>query len=114
MTEFRTLATGAPRLGFGVAGFGNFNVSFVNVAAVDVKLDEERRVTLEIERHGRVLESFDVVDGDRRVAEVRESTRHNKKLALMSSSRRGYRPALDVTVTERCGFISGEFLLRRF
>lgn len=88
MTEFRTLATGAPRLGFGVAGFGNFNVSFVNVAAVDVKLDEERRVTLDIERHGRVLESFDVVDG--------------------------YRPALDVTVTERCGFISGEFLLRRF
>lgn len=69
MTGFRTLATGAPRL-----GFGNFNISFVNVAAVDVKLDEERRVTLDIERHGRVLESFDVVDG--------------------------YRPALDVTVTE--------------
>ncbi|KAE8324352.1 tubby C-terminal-like domain-containing protein [Aspergillus sergii] len=94
------IATGAPRLGLGGVGFGNFNVSFVNVAAVDVKSDEERRVTLEIERHGRVLESFDVVDGDRRVAEVRESIQHNKKLALMSSSRRGYRPALDVTVME--------------
>ncbi|KAB8271867.1 hypothetical protein BDV30DRAFT_212858 [Aspergillus minisclerotigenes] len=94
------IATGAPRLGLGGAGFGNFIASFVNVAAVDVKLNEERRVTLEIERHGRVLESFDVVDGDRRVAKVRESIQHNKKLALMSNSRRGYRPFLDVTVME--------------
>ncbi|KAB8217337.1 hypothetical protein BDV33DRAFT_206493 [Aspergillus novoparasiticus] len=84
------IATGAPRLGFGGVGFGNFGVSFVNGAAVDMKSDEER-VTLEIERHGRVLESSDVVDGDQRVAEVRESIQHNKKLALMSSSQRRYR-----------------------
>ncbi|KAB8212400.1 hypothetical protein BDV34DRAFT_183924 [Aspergillus parasiticus] len=75
------IATAALRLSLGGVGFGNFDVSFVNGAAVDVKSDEERRVTLEIERHGRGLETFDHVDGDQRVAEVRQSIQHNKKLA---------------------------------
>ncbi|EAW13492.1 uncharacterized protein ACLA_055400 [Aspergillus clavatus NRRL 1] len=98
-SKITNMATGSPRLSFGAAAFGNFNISFRNAAAVESKREEDKEVTLEIERHGHVLESFDVVDGDRKVAEVRESIQHNKKLALMASSRRNYRPVLDVIVT---------------
>ncbi|KAE8352273.1 tubby C-terminal-like domain-containing protein [Aspergillus coremiiformis] len=91
-----SIATGAPRL----APFGNFTFTFINVAATNVKqLMDDEEVTLEIERHGRVLESFDVVDGDRKIAEVRESIHHNKKIALTTSARRNYRPVLDIIVT---------------
>ena len=55
-------------------------------------------LTLNIERHGNALALFDIVDGDRKVAEVRESIHHNEKLALMRGSRQGYRPAMDVIV----------------
>lgn len=40
-----------------------------------------------------------MIDGDRRVAEVCESVRHNDKLALTAGSRRGHRPALDIVIT---------------
>ncbi|PYI23365.1 hypothetical protein BO86DRAFT_387979 [Aspergillus japonicus CBS 114.51] len=78
---------------------GNFTITFDNVAAVDGKQPEERVLTLEVQRHGNVLALFDIVDGDRKIAEVRESIRHNEKLALMPASRVGYRPVLDVIVT---------------
>lgn len=95
------IATGTPRLIFnrGGSAYGSFNITFKNVAAMESKPDEEKRLTLNIERHGNALALFDVVDGDRKVAEVRESIAHNKKLALFPESRRGYRPVLDVTVT---------------
>ncbi|KKK12176.1 hypothetical protein ARAM_006518 [Aspergillus rambellii] len=95
------LATGAPRLSFGTAVSGNFSLTFDNVAALATKRPEEKALTLVIERHGNILESFDVVDGDRKVAEVRESILYNKKLALRASSRRctSHRPAMDVLVT---------------
>ncbi|GAB1193895.1 hypothetical protein APSETT444_003131 [Aspergillus pseudonomiae] len=74
-----SIATGAPRL----APFGSFLFTFTNVAATDLKVPvHDKEVTLEIKRHGRVLESFDVVDGDRKVAEVCDSVHRNQKLAL--------------------------------
>lgn len=45
-----------------------------------------------------MLALFDVVDGDRKVAQVRESIEHNERLALISS-RADYRPVFDVIVT---------------
>jgi hypothetical protein len=89
------IATGAPQ----VAPSGNFTFTFTNVAAVDVKSVGDKNVMLVIERHGRVLGSLDVVDGDRMVAEVRESIHHSKKAALLNSLRRTHRPALEIIVT---------------
>lgn len=93
-----TIATGAPRWTLGNTSFGNFDLSFENAAAFEGKRGKEKMLTLNIERHGNALALFDVVDGDRKVAEVRESIHHNEKLALMRSSRQGYRPAMDVIV----------------
>ncbi|KAJ6020123.1 hypothetical protein N7499_003418 [Penicillium canescens] len=90
-----TLATCTPRF---APAFGNFNITLRNAAARDTKSLAGKELTLAIERHGRVLQSFDVVDGDRRVAEVCESVRHNDRLALTAGARRGYRPALDIVV----------------
>lgn len=73
--------------------FGNLDLSFENAA----EGKREKMITLHVERHGNALALFDLVDGDRKVAEVRESVCHNEKLALMSS-RHGYRPAMDVIV----------------
>ncbi|EAW13067.1 uncharacterized protein ACLA_015050 [Aspergillus clavatus NRRL 1] len=78
---------------------GDFKITFQNRAAIDSKKEDEKILTLEIEKYGNALASFDVVDGDRKVAEIRESIPHNDKLALMPSSKKGYRPVLDVTVT---------------
>ncbi|KAL3262793.1 hypothetical protein ABHI18_002453, partial [Aspergillus niger] len=91
-----TLATGSPRF---APAFGNFSLKLKNAAATDAKDEAEKEVTLIVERHGRVLQSFDVIDGDRRVAEVCESVRHNDKLALTAGARRGHRPALDIVIT---------------
>ncbi|KJK65829.1 hypothetical protein P875_00022069 [Aspergillus parasiticus SU-1] len=96
VTQFAASATGAPRL----APFGNLVFTFANVAVTDVKGSvDDNRVTLEVERHGRVLESFDIVDGERKVAEVHESVQHNPKLALTPNTRRNYRHVLDIIVT---------------
>ncbi|KAL4892603.1 tubby C-terminal-like domain-containing protein [Aspergillus ambiguus] len=98
--EAGTIASGSPRGFFGAPAFGNFNVTFENAAALDAKGVEDRTVTLEIQRHGNVLASFDVVDRDRKVAEVRESIVHNQKLALRPSSKNhSHRPALDIVIT---------------
>lgn len=94
------LATGTPRIRtFSSRPFGNFTITLdCNAAAVQSKSNDEKKLTLEIERHGNALALFDVVDEDRKVAEVRESVRHNKILPLISSQS-GYRPVLDVVVT---------------
>lgn len=94
------LATGTPRIRtFSSRPFGNFTINLdCNAAAVQSKSNDEKKLTLEIERHGNALALFDVVDEDRKVAEVRESIRHNKILPLISSQS-GYRPVLDVVVT---------------
>lgn len=75
-----------------------FTITFENVAAVDSKKKEDRMLTLQIEKHGNVLVTFDVVDGNRKVSEIRESIPHNRKLALMPESRERYRPVFDITV----------------
>ncbi|PWY76194.1 hypothetical protein BO70DRAFT_90814 [Aspergillus heteromorphus CBS 117.55] len=87
------------RSSFSTAGWGNFTITFDNVAAAEGKRPEECTMTLEVQRHGNVLALFDVIDGDRKIAEVKESIRHNEKLALLPASRYGYRPVLDVIVT---------------
>ncbi|KAF9891077.1 hypothetical protein FE257_005012 [Aspergillus nanangensis] len=91
-----TLATGTPRF---TPAFGNFNITLRNAAARDTKSAAEKDLTLVIERHGRVLQSFDVIDGDRRIAEVCESIRHNDRLALTADTRRNHRPVLDIVIT---------------
>lgn len=95
------LATGSPRIrSLGSRPFGNFDITIEqNAAAAYTKNDEDKKLTLEIERHGSALGLFDVVDGgDRKVAELRESIQHNKRLPLISSQS-GYRPVLDLVVT---------------
>jgi uncharacterized protein YxjI len=73
--------------------------TFRNMAARETKGEEDKELTLSVAKHGEVLSFFDIVDGDRRIAEVRESVQHNEKLNLRKSSRgQGHRPTLDLTV----------------
>ncbi|KAJ5136844.1 hypothetical protein N7448_005398 [Penicillium atrosanguineum] len=73
--------------------------TFQNMAASDTKRAEDKELTLNVTKHGAVLNFFDIVDVDRRIAEVRESVQHNEKLNLRKSSRGGgHRPTLDLTV----------------
>lgn len=94
------LATGSHRIrALGYKPFGGFSIGIErNAAAADMKKEDDKKLTLEVERYGNVLALFDVVDGDRKVAQVRESIEHNERLALISS-RADYRPVLDVIVT---------------
>ncbi|PLB37100.1 uncharacterized protein BDW47DRAFT_107388 [Aspergillus candidus] len=93
------LGSGSPRGVWGASAVGNFSFSLRNTAAEDAKTEDDKKVSLKIERYGNVLASFDVVDGDRKVIEVRQSVKHNQRIALRSSSKDGYRPALDIIVT---------------
>ena len=93
------LGGGAPRGVWGAPAVGNFSFSLRNAAAEDAKTENDKKVSLRIERYGNVLASFDVVDGDRKVIEVRQSVKHNQRIALRSSSKDGHRPALDIIVT---------------
>lgn len=78
---------------------GDLKFTFQNMAASYEKVEGDRDVTLMVRRHGEALKLFDVVDGDRRIGEVRESIRHNEKLYLTKRSRRqGFRPALEVVI----------------
>ncbi|CAG8045370.1 unnamed protein product [Penicillium salamii] len=92
-----TIATGSLRWSLGKTSLGDFNLSFENAAAFDGKREEEKMLTLNVERHGNALALFDIVDGDRKVAEVKESIHHNEKLNLRGS-KTGYRPALDLII----------------
>ncbi|RMJ22936.1 hypothetical protein PHISP_06199 [Aspergillus sp. HF37] len=76
---------------------GHFDITFENAAAMDAKNDEDRMLTLRVQKHENVLFTFDVVDGNR--FEIRGCISHNQQLNFMSGSRRGYRPALDVIIT---------------
>lgn len=67
--------------------------------AVDAKREDEKKLPLLVERHGSALAQFDIVDGDRKVAELRESIQHNEKLPFKRSSWQKYRPVLDIVVT---------------
>jgi hypothetical protein len=78
-------------------------LSVKNQAAVDAKHEDEKKLALLIERHGNALALFDIVDGDRKVAEVRESLQHNEKLPLTRNSWQKYRPALDLVITPGVG-----------
>lgn len=73
--------------------------TFQNMAAGDTKREEDKELTLSVAKHGAVLSFFDIVDNDRRIAEVRESIQHNDKLNLRRSSRgQGHRPTLELIV----------------
>ncbi|KAJ5467397.1 hypothetical protein N7475_005149 [Penicillium sp. IBT 31633x] len=79
----------------------SLSFSFRNGAAEETKSDKDKQLTLTVKKHGQVLAFFDVVDGDRRIAELRESITHNEKLALTRASRGGghHHPALDLIVS---------------
>ncbi|OQE36729.1 hypothetical protein PENCOP_c011G04791 [Penicillium coprophilum] len=94
-----TLAIGSPRWTFGSLSSGNFTMCVENQAAADSKREDEKKLTLLIERHGNALALFDIVDGDRKVAEVRESIKHNERLPLTRNTWQKYRPALDLNIT---------------
>ncbi|KAJ5773309.1 hypothetical protein N7457_008205 [Penicillium paradoxum] len=90
-----TIAKATPQLTWNGV---NLTFAFRNGAAEDSK-NEDKRVMLTVKKHGQVLAFFDVVDGDRRIAELRESITHNEKLVLRSMNRRSHRPALDLIVS---------------
>ncbi|CAG7927050.1 unnamed protein product [Penicillium olsonii] len=92
-----TIATGSPRWTLGKTSFDDFSLSFENAAALDGKRDEDKMLTLNVERHGNALALFDIVDSDRKVAEVKESIHHNEKLNLLGT-KTGYRPALELII----------------
>ncbi|KAL4897495.1 Alpha/Beta hydrolase protein [Aspergillus ambiguus] len=98
-TRSTTVVKGGPRWAVG-ATFRDWTVTFQNAAALDGKSERDKSVTLHIESHGNILTCYDVVDGDRKVAEVRESIANNRKLALMPESRfrSSYHPVLDIVV----------------
>ncbi|KAJ5090329.1 hypothetical protein N7532_009013 [Penicillium argentinense] len=81
---------------------GDLKVSFENIAYnpdTKDKGEAQKGITLMVRRHGEALRLFDIVDGDRRVGEVRESIRFNEKLFLTKKSRRqGARPAMEIVV----------------
>lgn len=96
-SDTANIATGTLRMSLGLLNY--FTITFENAAAVDTKKEEDKTLTLRVEKYGNVLATFDVVDGDRKIAEIRESIPHNRKLALLPESKEGYRPVLDITVT---------------
>ena len=60
---------------------------------------EDRELSLTVQKHGVALSMFDVLDGDRRIADICESVTHNEKLALRRNSRgKKRRPALDLVI----------------
>ena len=73
-------------------------IKFENVAAAPSKTPHEKQLSLRVIRLGNALWTYDVVDGDRKIAQFVESIQHNNRLALRRSSRPGYRPVLDVVV----------------
>ncbi|KAJ5399715.1 hypothetical protein N7465_010204 [Penicillium sp. CMV-2018d] len=92
-----TIAKATPKLAWNSI---NLLFSFRNGAAEDRKSEEDRQLTLTVKKHGEALAFFDIVDGNRRIAELRESISHNKKLALRRMKRGGdHRPALDLIVS---------------
>lgn len=77
----------------------NLNFTLRNSAAAETKQEKEKEVSLTVKKYGHVLSFFDIVDGDRRIAEVRESISNNETLALRRNSRGvNRRPALDLII----------------
>jgi uncharacterized protein YxjI len=97
-SDHTSIAKAAPKWSF-IQGLHDLSLSFENQAAVNGKEPEEKRINLIIERHGSILALYDVVDGDRKVATVRESIEHNEILPFMNSRWHRHKPILEVTVT---------------
>ncbi|CDM37965.1 Tubby C-terminal-like domain [Penicillium roqueforti FM164] len=76
---------------------GDLHLELENLIQVDCNV-KERNLPIDLESHGRVLTMYDVVDDNRRIMEIKESIRHNKKLALLSFCQAGYRPAMDMVI----------------
>ncbi|KAJ5294968.1 hypothetical protein N7508_009789 [Penicillium antarcticum] len=79
-------------------GINDFGMSFENQAALETKDQENKQVNLVVERHGNSIPRFDVVDGDRTVACVKESWEHNRTWPLMTTGYRKTQPVLDISV----------------
>ncbi|KAJ5978159.1 hypothetical protein N7501_001501 [Penicillium viridicatum] len=92
-----TIAKATPKLAWNSI---NLIFSFRNGAAEYRKSEEDKQLTLTVKKHGEALAFFDIVDGDRRIAELRESITYNEKLVLKRMKRGGdHRPALDLIVS---------------
>ncbi|KAJ5693198.1 hypothetical protein N7462_002621 [Penicillium macrosclerotiorum] len=89
------IAEAEPRL---AGSTKSLKFSFQNMAAIDLKTDTDRELTLQVVRQGEALVLLDVIDGDRRVAEINESIRHNERLFLTRGSKRGLRQAMDLVI----------------
>lgn len=76
---------------------GDLHLVLENMAAVGFSV-EQRSLPIDLEKYGKILAIYDVVDGDRKIMEIKESIQHNKRLALLSSSKVGYRPAIDMVI----------------
>lgn len=76
---------------------GDLHLELENLLEVDCNV-KDRNLPIDLESHGRVLKMYDVVDGNRRIMEIKESIRYNKKLALLSLCQAGYRPAMDMVI----------------
>lgn len=76
---------------------GDLHLEMENLVDLDCNI-KDRNLPIELESHGRILAIYDVVDGNRRIMEVKESIRHNKKLAFLSTRQAGYRPAMDMMI----------------
>lgn len=98
-----TIAKASPRWSFS-SGIDDLKIQFENNAPTDAKLGEgksgQKQTELVIERNGAALPLFDIVDGDGRIADIRESVRHNKVLPVVNyQDLNGYNPVLEITVT---------------
>jgi len=76
---------------------GDLHLELENLVEVDCN-GKDRNLPIDLESHGRVLKMYDVVDENRRIMEIKESIRYNKKLALLSTFQAGYRPAMDMVI----------------
>lgn len=60
---------------------------------------EDKELSLTVKKHGVALSMFEVLDGNRRIADICESVTHNETLALRRNSRGKKRqPALDLVI----------------
>ena len=60
---------------------------------------EDKELSLTVKKHGVALSLFEVLDGNRRIADICESVTHNETLALRRNSRGKKRqPALDLVI----------------
>lgn len=76
-----------------------WNRNSINLNFVFRNGGEDKELSLTVKKHGVALSLFEVLDGNRRIADICESVTHNEKLALRRNSRgKKRRPAMDLVI----------------